>query len=60
MVPEVIAPLPERNALPVVVPKSSARTARRGAAPISQSEMMGGLLASAADLGRVERSMIVS
>jgi hypothetical protein len=43
MVPEVMAPVPERNAQPVVVPRSSARTARRGAAPTSQSEMMGGL-----------------
>ena len=60
MVPEVIAPSPERSAQPVVVPRSSARTPPRGAVPTSQSEMLGGLLASAADMGRVERSMIVS
>ena len=58
--PEVIAPSPDRSAQPVVVPRSSARTARRGAVPTSQSEMMGGLLASAADMGRVDRAMIVS
>jgi hypothetical protein len=60
MVPETVPPSPKRSAHPVVVPRSSARTPGRRAGPISLPLMLGGLLASAADMGKVERAMIVS